>query len=622
MKNNYNKGFALVTVLSLVILMGVLIVSYFTITNIELGTVRSAVDSTTGFYAAEAGLNIRGEEIRSIFINRRDVPRGTSPDRVDSCTGANQGDGDFRCQTFSVNNREVVTFVEDDPMNAGGGRLINIPLTEAFGGLNAIEQRFSAFSRANNPNSGGTEALLEMVFRSRLVPLFQFAAFYNKDLEILPGANMTLNGRIHVNGDLYLNSNATLDITGQVTAATRSETQGGGGGRLFRRRKNTNDCNGTVRVRDGSNNLRTIGCGSPVPQSTLDAWNGQIQTGLDFLRIPEPDEFTPGGGYWEAADLRIVLNLHTTPPTIFVPQAQLPVGGGFTIDAIRTAALNSCAATTAPRIYTPEPGVVAGPLEYSISFRNRREGNPQINMLEVDVRGLLDCLHAQRNVLLGTGTDIDLTTDGGLVTYFTVAGPNSNVINTYGVRLRNGANLSSTIGSAPQIQGLTVVTDQAVYIQGDYNRNTNWRPASVIADSLNILSNAWLDSALPSQTNQNVPIATNTEINAAFLAGTDTTGGIEGTGGQGGAYNGGLENYPRLTERWGGRTLTYRGSFVSLDRPRRVDGLWPNTSDRTYQAPVRNWSYDTRFNDPAQLPPLSPRFVALRQELFVREFEQ
>jgi hypothetical protein len=617
-----DTGFALITVLSLVVLMGVLIVSYFAITNIELGTVRSAVDSTTGFYAAEAGLNIRGEEIRSIFVNRRDVPRGDSPAREGACTGNNQGDGDFRCETFSINNRNVVTFVEDDPMNAGGGRLINIPQTEAFGGLNAIEQRYSAFARANNPNSGGTEALLEMVFRSRLVPLFQFAAFYNKDLEILPGPNMTLNGRVHVNGDLYLGSGNTLDITGQVTVSQRSEAQGGGGGNLFRRRKNTSQCEGTVRVRDGSNTLRPINCGGLIPQSTLDAWNGQIQTGLDLLRIPEPEEFDPGGGYWEAADLRVVLNLHTSPPSIFVPRAELAAGGGFVVDTAATAALNNCAATSAPRVYTPVPGVVAGPLEYSTSFRNRREGNRQINMLEVDVRGLLNCLHTQRNALLGIGNDINLTTDGGLVTYFTVAGPNSAGINTYGVRLRNGASLSSTIGTAPQIQGLTVVTDQAIYIQGDYNRNTNWRPASVIADSLNILSNAWHDSNLPANINQNVPNASSTEINAAFLAGTDTTGNIEGTAGQGGAYNGGLENYPRFTERWGGQTLTYRGSFVSLNRPRHVQGVWPNTSDRTYQAPIRNWSYDIRFNDPAQLPPLSPRFVYLRQELFVREFEQ
>ena len=35
----------------------------------------------------------------------------------------------------------------------------------------------------------------------------------------------------------------------------------------------------------------------------------------------------------------------------------------------------------------------------------------------------------------------------------------------------------------------------------------------------------------------------------------------------------------------------------------------------------RNWGYDTRFNDAAQLPPLSPRFVYLSQTLFVREYE-
>jgi hypothetical protein len=114
---------------------------------------------------------------------------------------------------------------------------------------------------------------------------------------------------------------------------------------------------------------------------------------------------------------------------------------------------------------------------------------------------------------------------------------------------------------------------------------------------------------------------------------------VEGVGGQDrGQYNGGLENYPRFHEAWqwgSGNdrtfvTFTYRGSFVSLGPSRRAGGRWCYGTDNcngyatfygTYEAPERQWSYDVRFSQ-GQLPPLSPRFVYLKQERFLREFER
>ena len=59
---------------------------------------------------------------------------------------------------------------------------------------------------------------------------------------------------------------------------------------------------------------------------------------------------------------------------------------------------------------------------------------------------------------------------------------------------------------------------------------------------------------------------------------------------------------------------------MSLNKPRHVTGAWVY-GGMQYTAPTRNWSYDTMFNDAAKLPPLAPRFVYLRQELFVRDYE-
>ena len=619
------SGFAVVTALLMLVVLGVLATTYFAITNIEMSTSNSSVSSATGFYAAEAGLNLRGQAIRSIF-EAYSSPQGVPPVSQGSCTTGNMGGGDFACQQDTVNERQVVSYVQEGTINAAGGDYITLS-QGPFAGLSAIEHQYHVFSQAINPGSERPEAMLEMVFRSQLIPMFQFAAFYNKDLEIAPGPNMTLDGRVHVNGDLYLNSGAQLAISGQVTASSG----------IFRGTKRDNGCSGTVRVSDddaSTNPDPAMACSGGRTQLTnVFPWNGRVEYDFDLLVTPPIESFDPDSSYWQDADLRVVLNTWGAAP-------QLEVRAGALIDKgvippplswaeqAMTAALNTCttangymvsaapyAVANAAR-HIADPGTRA--VEFSLgAFFNNRE-NRGITLLEVDVEALMACISANEGVF---GFPLSDTTHGGLVWYFTVLGQQSdNVNNAYGVRVRNGADLADVDNT---VRGLTIVTDQALYVQGDYNRDgANWRPASFLTDSLNVLSNGWNELGKDdrsSETNLNNRRAMNTEINAAFLSGTDTTGGVEGSAGRGGAYNGGLENYPRFHENWSSRTLTYRGSFVSLSNSRYVNGPW-RIGGRFYNAPTRNWGYDTRFNFANQLPPLSPRFVRLQQEVFVRDF--
>lgn len=163
-----------------------------------------------------------------------------------------------------------------------------------------------------------------------------------------------------------------------------------------------------------------------------------------------------------------------------------------------------------------------------------------------------------------------------------------------GIRLSNAEEIDRP-------DGLTVASNDPLYVQGDYNTE-NKKPAALICDSLNLLSNAWDDSR--SQLHVNNRVAAETTVNSAFIAGIDTTDPDADL------YNGGLENYPRMHEKWSNRYLNIRGAFLALWNSEVATGAWIYGQPQ-YEAPKRNWDYDTDFNDTSKLPPFTPWAVEM-----------
>jgi len=166
-----------------------------------------------------------------------------------------------------------------------------------------------------------------------------------------------------------------------------------------------------------------------------------------------------------------------------------------------------------------------------------------------------------------------------------------------GIRLKNGATL---------LKKLTIVSDNPIYIQGDYNTGVNppsnsgtytsptasgytrWASA-IIGDSINVLSNAWTDSNSTNTRPQRVP--TNTTINAALVSG-NVPSGVNG-----GNYSGGGENFVRFLEDWAknGNSFCYYGSMVQLYKSQQGTGLW-SSGGQQYGAPLLKWYYDINFS--------------------------
>jgi hypothetical protein len=169
--------------------------------------------------------------------------------------------------------------------------------------------------------------------------------------------------------------------------------------------------------------------------------------------------------------------------------------------------------------------------------------------------------------------------------------------------------------------GITIASEQPVYVQGNYNASNNlggspidWgsythNAAAVIADAITLLSNSFDDrnslvspNSMPATraaTTTYFRMAMATGKNKPFFnpAGTATDYGTDG----------GVHNFIRYLESWGnaGVTSHYRGSLVSMFYARYGNGIYGHNN--VYGPPIRDYSFDDDFLSPTKLPPGTPK---------------
>jgi hypothetical protein len=623
-------GIALVASLMMLALLSALFGAYFLLTQTEQRMAKGSKDAQSGFNAAEAALNIRAEQVRALFKDWS-RPSGTAPLPTDPCEESNQGIGDYRCREYDFSTgHHAISYMTEE---AGNPFSTILPPGENFEGLSAQEYRYTVRAIGRN-QTNHNEAILDLAFFSRLVPLFQFAIFFQDDLEIFNGATFTVDGRVHTNGDLYLSpqTGGQTNLIGQVTVADK----------LYRGQKSQNNCSGftgTAAVSDtpdkSSPNYVTLpGCsGSRVEITDVANWKRNLLVGTGAVKVPDVniiDSFS-SNEYWQQSDLRLVLRLDASgnPDT---------TDSATGVEVVGTDGLNISAATSALHHSTCTGLITSGASNFVVGTRGpsdssrlrlfrEYQSDPVLNnfqrTFEVDMGGLLNCL--QRFPAIMDGKLLNDTSQNGLVFFFAIDGPlSASAQNNYSVRIRNGARLQSTIGGAEVVKGLTVVSDQGLVVWGNYN-STGWVPAAFLTDTAWLLSNSWTDAdSLVANTFDRDGNATT--VYAAVLTGIRRTGNANDTPGQdqgADSNGGGAINVFRFNEWFrsgsGIPNFTYVGSIVSLGPPRKSTSTWgPFTY---YSAPNRVWSYETRFNDPSQLPPMTPTFVSLKQELFMRDYD-
>lgn len=389
-----------------------------------------------------------------------------------------------------------------------------------YAGLKALITPYQVVSRTRH-NNKNVWAAIQSDIQIQHIPIFQFAIFYNLDMEIENGPNMSINGRVHGNANAYFAPRSSLIFQDKVTLAQD-----------FYHHPKPGDTHQT------SWNPPTYDTDPISHTSTLNLPIGSSDY-HDLIELPPKQGNDPIAvdRLYNKAGLRIVVTNNSVT-------AQDANGN--------TVTLTSSMISTNKSLY------------------NYRESTT-VKLTELDIGALLQANKLPAN---------------GIVYIADTRTPGQTA-----VRLINGATLPN--------QGLTVVSQNPVYIQGNYNTTYN-QPAAIFADSINILSSNWSDA----RSNQALSnrLATDTTVNSAFFTGIVPTDGAN--------YSGGVENLPRFLEDWTGRTFTYRGSMVVMFASQTATGRWGNSS---YNPPTRNWSFDTQFLDATRLPPGTPSVRVIRR---------
>jgi hypothetical protein len=194
------------------------------------------------------------------------------------------------------------------------------------------------------------------------------------------------------------------------------------------------------------------------------------------------------------------------------------------------------------------------------------------------------------------------------------------------LKVVNGGYINSLRLPANGSQGIAIVAENPLYLQGNFNGpntagndfgtvpGTDHVSAAVIADAVTLLSNVFNDIGTfraPHDVGTGDRNASTTWYRTAVISGKGlnfprpTTNGQDHTdfGTDGGAHN-----FLRYIERWSnGSTLNYRGSIVSFYLSRQAIGTY-KCCDVVYGPPSRGYRFDTDFLTAGLLPPRTPMF--------------
>jgi Tfp pilus assembly protein PilX len=524
---NDERGMAAFIAIMIMLMMSIIGVAVVKLASDEVNIAGNELNEMGSFYAAEAGLERACADIQHQY-EATGFPPSTMPSGSETV------------------NQCAVTYATTD----NGAATMETLTSGALAGLHGLVKTFTVTSSAVS-SIDQSKIELTQEFEAALVPIFQFAVFYTNDLYATPAAAMSVSGRVHVNGDMYLQANVSLSFDGKVTAA-------GGIYHGFPSWLGVTEYTNDVNFKNSAGTYLSMKSGSKWIDASksywLDSatarWTGNVKDhafGIEDLNLPLTNS---------SNDPHKIIERASGNPDSYEEKASIKIIDGVVYQKVGS-------------VWQDITSLLPSGTVSTVNFYDDREDKTVVST-DIDISKLNTSGYFPSNGLLYASDQ---------------RGSTYNVL-----RLKNGTELDTS---------LTVFSENPAYIWGNYN-TTNKKPAAIVADAVTYLSNSWSDANSNKSLRTYRTVSSTMTVNVSMITGDRAPTST--------SYGGGLANLPRFLEHWNSRQFTYRGSMVQLWRSVQATGLWKyGTSDEYYTAPTRDYGFDTDLNDPSKLPPFTPQ---------------
>lgn len=540
--------------------------------------------------------------------------------------------------TFSdpTNNVANQTYVDEGTTNWE-------TLDSQYAGLYGDVLNCYVTSTATPTNAPYTvSATVSQYLQAASIPIFQFAIFYNINLEFNAAASLNIAGPVFSNQGIWIGGNlnfaSSVQAVGKavVSATDPFGNYSGGTGSTFAIQPTSGNnaltlpIAGNASTNTNPTNIEAIlnlpPSGLGTPNTAAYAPSNQMYLFNEADLIISNASFGTNGIAFRSGLGTSVNTLATNFTVWFQDQKNTPFLQPLTNDYI---ILKNTTGTNANNYASTNILYSGFSFLTNVTFYDYRESDT-CQVVQVDVTNFSKWLSGTNmNGIPVEGSKWNTQLIGdmghGIGCIYVYTSIPTTAAQLPAVRLVNGGQLPTNY------PGLTVATPFPLYVKGNYNvkiATTNRTdinsndtaytyPAALMGDSLTILSSSWSDGYSLSNTTANTTTlgnraAVNTTINAACLAGIvpSNTNIVSGTTG---CYSGGVENFFRLEESWSSITLYYNGSIVVMFPSIYATNYYVNVglSSSYYAAPTRKWAFDNNFKTAGKLPPCAPASKAL-----------
>jgi len=577
--------------------------------------------------AAEAGVETIISHIDRDFIN---LAISNSPGAYTTMPATiDQSTWPVRYIYSDTNGNPGVASVVLGPVSSN-----TIPLGSQYSGLQAYIQPLDVYATATpigQPQK--VPATVHESLQLANIPLFQYAIFYNVNLEVASAAVFDIYGPVFCNQNIW---------EGSTTSTYHSTVAAVG--------TNAPQANDPFSMNYTGSGAATFSlAGQPMNHANALVMpigtNNSPSAVLSLLSLP-PASFAMGSAAaYSSNGLVYMANQSDLVISNFVTGtnsgSSLPTGTNFVVyyqdNALTPLPYNFYRLTSGLTTNYAPP--FATNIAYAgftwitnVIFYDWREGwnngsgpAKKVQAVQIDLTNLsLWITNSARNGgqdQYGVNPDLTKLQHGGhhLASIYVYTSVPMTASQLPAVRLVNGAQLPNP-GNSTVPAGLSVATPFPMYVLGNYNSQT-FRgsslgqygtngattytvPAAILGDAITILSPIWSDATSSTKTTGG-PGATSTTVNAGMLVGiVQTVPTISGN------YSGGVENFLRTLENWNGQILTYNGSITVLFYSQYATNYWQQTGNY-YTAPTRHWAFDLNYQNAAKLPPLTPQSKAM-----------